>query len=135
MSINPARVEEIYASCLAEELPEDDPNYLITEGILRSTAMDKAKLDTHRDEVAEILGQLPMTYRPPKVGGGGGWSFLNACFDKNDEQWTGLHQTMDMLFQLGIGLGMASWLGGRELWEAFPGGMPYVSVTLPGDEA
>lgn len=133
MSIDPNRVVDAYGECLAEDLDPEDANYMVVEGILAPTAFDKRKLEAHRDEVIDMLSWLPLPYRPLGVGGGGGWSFLNACQDKDDHQWTGLHRTMDQLFQLGIGLGMATWILDREMWAAFPGGMPYVSVTLPSD--
>lgn len=133
MSIDPSKVEEVFGDSLAEDLDPDDVNYREIEGIVHPVAFDMRKLLMHHDEVAEMLSWLPMTYRPPSVGGGGGWSFLNACNDKDDHQWTGLHWTMEMLVQLGIGLGMAAWLGSRDLWPAFPGGMPYFSVSLPSD--
>lgn len=135
MSIDPSQVENIYTASLAEDLSPDSEHYLLIEGIVHTTAFDRRKLVTYTDRVAEMLSWLPMNYRPPQAGGGGGWTFLNACFDKDDHQWTGLHWIMEMLFQLGIGLGMANWLGPRELWSAFPGGMPYVAVTLPEDAA
>ena len=128
--IDCARVEQVYAECLAEELPETDPRYLIVEGIIRPTAFDTSKLKTHRDEVAAMLAWLPANFHVGE-GGGGGWSFLNACDDRQGRQWTGLHRTMDMLFQLGIGLGLCKYLMTREMWASFPGGMPYVQIVLP----
>jgi len=133
MSIDPGRVEEIYRDSLAEDLAPEDVNYVVIEGIVHQTAFDKTKLQAHYDEVAEMLSWLSMQYRPPAVQGGGGWSFLNLCEDKDGHLWTGLHWTMEQLVQVGIGLGLAAWLGPRKLWQAFPGGMPYVSVTLPSD--
>jgi hypothetical protein len=137
MSIDASRVEEIYAGSLAEDLSSDDPNYVVVQGILHQTAFDMRKLLTHYDEVLDMLSWLPAPYRPvgSVEGGGGGWSFLNACDDREGNQWTGLHRTMDQLFQLGIGLGLAAYLMDREMWSAFPGGMPYAAVTLPGDVA
>lgn len=133
MSIDPSHVQEVYSVCLAEGLSPESPHYVTVEGIVHTTAFDKRKLDAHAEDVAEMLSWLPLPYRPLSVGGGGGWSFLNACDDKDGNQWTGLHWTMEMLFQLGIGLGMADWILERDMWPVFPGGMPYVSVTLPTD--
>lgn len=131
MSINPGRVEALYAECLAENLVETDPRYVITEGILNPTAFSAEKLEAHREEVTEMLSWLPLAFRDDATaGGGGGWSFLNACEDREGNQWTGFHRTMDRLFQLGMGLGIARYLMGRDMWQAFPGGMPYVSVSV-----
>lgn len=124
------RVEEILADCLfrdeeVEDLGREEivARAVVAEGILNPFAFHPERLASHRDEVYEMLGELPDNYRASK---GGGWSFLNACDDKHGNQWTGLHQTMDHLFVLGIGLGLAKWLLPRELWAALPGGMPYV---------
>jgi hypothetical protein len=37
---------------------------------------------------------------------------------------------MEMLFCLGIGMGLAKWLLPKNMWSALPGGMPYVGITL-----
>lgn len=129
--IDPMRVETIYAKSLAEDLPDTDPNYKVTQGVLAPTAFDMSKLEKHRDEVAAMLAWLPTEFRVQTQGGGGGWSFLQACMDREGRQWTGLHRTQDQLFQLGIALGMAEWLAPRNMWDIFPGGMPYAAITLP----
>ena len=70
---------------------------------------------------------LPHQFRK---SAGGGWSFLNACNQEDGEQWTGLHQRMDQLFAMAIGLGLAKWCLPRAMWDVFPGGMPYVVVEI-----
>lgn len=129
--IDASRVEEIYVASLAEGLSESSLNYKVTEGVLRPTAFNMEKLERHREEVAAMLSWLPTEFRPMDQGGGGGWSFLQACMDREGRQWTGLHRTQDQLFQLGIALGMAEWLAPRNMWDIFPGGMPYAAITLP----
>lgn len=131
--IDPQEVESIYGSSLAEDLPETDPNYKITDGILAPTAFDMGKLNKHRARVAAMLSWLPTNFRVPEQGGGGGWSFLSACDDREGRQWTGLHQRMDQLFQLGMALDMVVCLMPRSMWRLFPGGMPYYEITLPED--
>jgi hypothetical protein len=126
--IDSARVEELYGTCLAEELKATDPNYVLTEGILAPTAFDKRKLEAHREEISAMLAWLPSEFH---LEGGGGWSFLNACDDRQGRQWTGLHRTMDMLFQLGMGLELCHYMMPRRMWSSFPGGMPYVQIMLP----
>ncbi len=138
--INPERVVEIMRDCLytddevaadditsVEDLPEGT---VVVEGILSTFGFEPARLESHRDEVTKMLQGLPTEFRDQAHGGGGGWSFLNACQDANDEQWTGLHRTMDALFVLGIGLGLAEWLMPRDMWSVLPGGMPYVVVKV-----
>jgi hypothetical protein len=72
-----------------------------------------------------MLAELPDMF---KESGGGGWSFLNACDDRHGNQWTGLHQRMEQLFQLGIGIDKVECQLPREVWPALPGGMPYYIV-------
>lgn len=131
MRIDPQRVEQLYLECLAEDLPADDPRFLIVEGIMHQTGFDTEKLEANRAEVVEMLSWLPMQFRDDTAnGGGGGWSFLNACEDREGVLW-GSHLGMDQLFQLGIGLGVARYLMPRNMWSILPGGMPYLSVTVP----
>ena len=62
---------------------------------------------------------------------GQGSSFLNACYDRDGDLWTGDHATMEQLFVLGIAAGMVNCLMPRDMWPVLPGGMPYYSVTIP----
>lgn len=126
--IDAERVVEITRDCLAEDA--DDPSNIVVEGIVHNYALVLSKLNEHRIEVAGMLVRLPMQFRPAAMGGGGGWSFLNACNDSNGEQWTGVHLTMESLFVLGIGMGLAEWLLPKDMWSALPGGMPYVAVKV-----
>jgi hypothetical protein len=135
--IDAARVDEILRDCLykddeVEGLAQDQApeGAVIVEGIMRPFGFHPERLESHREEVAGMLANLPTEFRTSEHGGGGGWSFLNACQDRNDVQWTGLHQVMDALFVLGIGLGLAAWLLPRDMWSALPGGMPYVVVKV-----
>jgi len=64
------------------------------------------------------------------TGKGGGWSFLDACNDRNGAQWTSLHRTMDQLVCLGHAIGAVSFCLPREMWKILPGGMPYFVVDV-----
>lgn len=140
--ISAARVEEIFRDCLYTDaemagVPEGETpeGVVIVEGILSRFGLHPERLESHRAEVNEMLMNLPIGFRRSS---GGGWSFLQGCQDRNDVQWTGLHQTVGELFTLGIGLGEVSYLLPRELWSAFPGGMPYLVIDAgptPGGEA
>lgn len=129
--IDPEVVRVVFMDCLFrdEEAPNGEPpeGAVLAEGIMHKAAFHAERLASHRDTVKGWLALLPTEFRK---GGGGGWTFLNACNQSNGEQWTGLHQRMDQLFTLGIALGLAKWQLPREMWEALPGGMPYVQVNL-----
>jgi len=106
----------------AESLPVDA---VLVEGIINKYGFHPGRLETHRKEVREILKLLPDTFMKEK---GGGWSFLNLCYTKDDVQW-GEHKDMEALCCLAIGLDLAHWQM-REMTSILPGGMPYVVFTI-----
>lgn len=121
-------VSQIFQDCLfteeevAEHKRPDDA--VIVEGVLLRFGLHPARLESHREEVLELLGELPEQFMESK---GGGWSFLNACVRGDGTQW-GEHSSMEELFVLGIGLGLAGWCLPREMWPLLPGEAPYVWV-------
>lgn len=131
--IDPNRVFEILQDSMFpdDEVPENasidnlPEGTVLVEGILNQFGFKKERLEKHRQEVHDMLFNLPEMFQQDK---GGGWSFLNACQDKNDVQWTGLHKMMDALFSLGQGLGYVTCQMPRSLWSILPGGMPYYSI-------
>lgn len=119
MKLTAQNVEKLFAECFRET---GEP----IEGIGGSAALDTTGRES---DIAEMLAQLPAEFQRAGAGGGGGWTFLKACLDKDGGQWTSLHSDMDKLFMLGIAAGQAQWLLPREMWSALPGGMPYVVVN------
>ncbi len=126
LAIDPQKVEEIFIDCLFRD-GEDTSNYVVAEGITCNVGFNPVRLESHRDEIEELLAGLPDEYRE---SGGGGWSFLNACNDRHGNQWTGLHQRMEQLFQLGIAIDKVEYQLPRELWNALPGGVPYLVIKI-----
>jgi hypothetical protein len=127
--IDAARLDEIVRDCLVNE-DAPGPDSVVIEGVVHTYAFQPAKLAEHRLEVVGMLVNLPIEFRPTEKGGGGGWSFLNACNDRRGEQWTGMHMAMENLFVLGIANGDAEWQLPRDVWSVLPGGMPYVAVKV-----
>lgn len=119
------RVLEVFADCLYRE-GENTDNAIIAEGVVSTVGFHPERLESHRKEVEVMLAELPKEFHKSS---GGGMSFLQACFDKNDKQWTGSHKTMEQLFQLGIGIGKVTCLLPREMWSILPGGVPYYLVS------
>ena len=95
------------------------------DGIRGRYYFDKDLLEKNKSNIYEMLMELPTTFRSSD---GGGWSFLNACMDKDGNQWTGLHTVMEQLFVLGIAIGKVKEVLPREMWNVLPGGMPYYVV-------
>jgi hypothetical protein len=120
-------VNELFMDCLYEEkdLPEDKStpkDAVLAEGLTLNVGFHPEKLKSHRQEIIEVIKEMPDAFIKGK---GGGHTFLNLCEDRNGNLWA-QHQTMEELVLLAI----ASELGGyclpRETWSTLPGGVPYV---------
>ena len=127
--IDAARVTEIFTDCLFKE-GEDTSVHIKVEGIMSTFGFHPERLKTHKEEIIEMLRQLPDDFHQ-KIGGG--MSFLNACNDKEGVQW-GEHMNMDQLFCLGMGIGKVRSPLPKSLWNQLPGGMPYFTVLDLDDE-
>ncbi len=123
-TINPTRVEAIFLDSLFRD-GEDTTNHVKAEGIINNVGFHPERLKGHTLEIESMLYELPDTF---KATGGGGMSFLNACYDRNGNQWTGMHATMEQLILLGVGIGKVKSLMPREMRDVLPGGMPYYVV-------
>ncbi len=124
MRLSSELVEKVFMGCLFTE-GENTSDRVVAEGITSNVGFHPGRLGGHRDTVVEMLDGLPDSF---KESGGGGMSFLNACEDKDGQQWTGLHQRMEQLFQPGRAIGRARCPVAREIWPSLPGGMPYYIV-------
>ncbi len=127
--LKPERVEEIFNDCLFKDeyaLDGQAHEQRTIEGVVLSAVFDGYHLSTHMLEIMKMLEELPDEF---KEFSGGGWSFLQACNDKHGTQWTGLHETMDKLFMLGMGIDKVKYLMPREDWVLFQGHMPYLVIS------
>ena len=122
MKLSGENIEKIIIDCLNEERNDEE---IIVDGILNKFCFNKAKLKEHSESIISMLNQLPEQFHKDT---GGGWSFLNACNNKDGEQWTSFHKCMDELFVLGIGIGKVKSTLPREMWAVLPGGMPYFVI-------
>ena len=122
--IDADRVSEIFNDCLFKQ-DEDTTNHVKAEGINSNVGFHPERLNSHIKEITTMVMELPDDFMQSK---GGGMTFLNACNDNQGDQWTGSHQRMEQLFQLGIAIGKVNLLLPRRLWTSLPGGMPYYVV-------
>ncbi|MES3018192.1 MAG: hypothetical protein V4721_10455 [Bacteroidota bacterium] len=120
------RVHETFMNCLFSD-EESTDIHVIGEGVQTKVGFHPERLKAAEPTIAEILDEMPDEFK--KNAGGGGWSFLNLCHDKNGNQWADLHKTMDELVMLGVATGKISFLLPRELWSSLPGGMPYLVIS------
>lgn len=123
------KVERIFMDCLFkdEEVVNGKPicDPVKVEGITSYIGFHPERIQSHKEEIIEMLNELPENFN---LKTGGGWSFLCACNDKHGEQWTSLHMRMEQLFQLGIGIGKVSYTMPRDMWKILPGGVPYLVI-------
>jgi len=105
-----------------DSIPDDA---ILVEGITSYFGFNRAELDKQKQNIIDMLMELPLQFRQ---NNGGGWSFLQACDTKDGIQWTGIHAVMEALFVLGIAIGKCEFLLERSLWAALPGSMPYIVI-------
>ena len=132
-------VHQVFSACLYT-LPEmgaeggyenPPPGAVLVEGLVSGVGFHPERLAANREAVKGFISQLNPHFLLKE---GGGWSFLNLPFDKNERQW-GEHRDAEHLFMLAVGLGMARTLMDRPMWKVFPGGMPYVVFSEEGWES
>lgn len=129
MELTAANIKSVINDCLFkdEEVANGPPSdFVAAEGVMMRVGFHPARLESHREDVRSMLGQLADDFMHDK---GGGMSMLNMCQTKDGEQY-GEQRDADALFMLGQALGLAAPALPRELWAAFPGGLPYIIVTL-----
>jgi len=123
MELTAENVEAIRKECMSGEKEGDD--VIVVKAAVHRLAFLRSKLEEHKDDIYSMLRQLPSSFQSD---GGEGMSFLQACVREDGVQWTDFHQTMEILFALGIGAGLVQHCLPESLWSALPGGMPYLVV-------
>ena len=124
MKLTAENVTEIFTDCLFRN-GENTDNAKIVDGIMNNFGFHPDRIEKHKDDIYSMLKQLPEQFHSGK---GEGWSFLNACNDKNGRQWAGLHKTIEQLFVIGIACNKVKCLLPKHMWSALYGGMPYYTV-------
>lgn len=125
MNLTAENVEEVFMDCLFGDEEAGRERAVIVEGVVGKFGFHPDRLALRAPAIRAMLDELP-------TGFSQGWSFLNACQRADGSQW-GEHRNVEQLLTLGIAAGHAIWLGGREMWQYFPGGLPYVMVDTGTD--
>jgi hypothetical protein len=135
MSSLAERVAEVVGSALysdeaVRDLPPNTPpsDAIIVEGIVNSFAFDPKRLEATRATVIQLISEIVADQFYKDVDGG--WSFLNLCVDRTDEQWCE-HRIADDFVCICIALGLAGFCAPRYFWRFLPGGMPYIWFERP----
>lgn len=100
------------------------PGTTKVEGITCSAFLDNEVIKQHDEDIKNMLNELPEQFH---LQGGGGYSFLQACYDKHNHHW-GEQMHMQALFMMGVAAGMVRALFPKDLWIALPGGVPYYVI-------
>ncbi len=116
---------EVTMGCLYPKGEADLEAAIQVQGVVLSFGVDPIRLEKHKQDIIDMLSQLPETFHEKT---GGGWSFLQACMDNKGNQWASHHKDMDNLVCLGLAIEKVSFNMPRDMWSAFPGGMPYFVV-------
>lgn len=130
-----AQIQQLVKDCLYEDHEvqsgEVPAGAVIVEGIVNQFGFDPEKVAKAKLHIAELLRKIPTDeFLKDK---GGGFTFLNLCTDREGNLW-GEHHNMEELCCLAIAAGYGGWCAPRDLWKAFPGGMPYVWFDPPGEQ-
>ncbi|MCM1152491.1 MAG: hypothetical protein NC328_02405 [Muribaculum sp.] len=122
MRLTSENVEAVFIDCLAND------KTFVVKGVNMSAAFDKQKVEAHKEDIIAMLSQTPTEFH---ASGGSGWTFLNLCIDNNATQWTDFHHKVDELVCLGLAIEAVEFtIKQRELWQCFPGGMPYITIKI-----
>lgn len=123
MRLTAENVERVFAECLATPESTKRTN---AHGVVLRVEFDTNRIGVHSADILDLLSQLPRSFF---AGEGDGWTFLNMCIDDTGRQWTDFHQTADKLVCLGLAMGVLEFtIKQRELWQCFPGKMPYITI-------
>lgn len=108
-------------------IDENNQRYVRVKGVAHDFAFVRDRLDGIRsDYIALCVEMLPDLFYQSK---GGGWTFLDLPFDRNEERW-GEQRDAEVFLAIGLALDIAKYSLGREFWSALPGGVPYVVFDL-----
>ena len=111
--INLQRVRNIFRACVAQENTSNTKK--VITGWDHEYIFNIDKVEEYKEEIYALLKELPKEFQSNT---GGGWSILNVCMDKyNDEPW-GEQADADLLMALGIATEYAATLGENAPREA-----------------
>lgn len=117
---NAQKVSTLLKACLFNPDTDVTIGVVPVEGITREFIFDVGRLEENRAAILEQIDALPWEFA-------NGWSFLNACINKNGDQW-GEHYNVEELMVLGIAIDKIEICLPKQFWAILPGGVPYFQV-------
>lgn len=124
MKLTSTNVNTVLMDCLFKK-GEDTTNYIEVQAVMRHLGLNPERVEKHKEDIESMLSQLPDSFNKGK---GDDNSFLNAAVTNSGEQW-GEHGNVDELLCLGLAIDKVEILLPREMWNVFPGGMPYFVIN------
>lgn len=101
------------------------PDALLTRAVIHAFGFSKTALDKYKEHIMkELAGMQDTFFQTPD----GGMSMLAMVYDRNEVHWAE-HRNAEALIALGLGIEMVSFILPREMWNAFPGSMPYIVIN------
>lgn len=134
--LNTENVDRIFADCMFrsheeyEECKKEGLHFFVRsiQNTNVNVGFHPERIEKHRQEIREMLLQLPEGFFKDK---GGGASFLQAACAKDGELWAGFHTEVEKLCLLGLASKQMRMLTpDAEIWPMLPGGMPYLRVEI-----
>ena len=117
------KVKEIFFACLFKK--GEDPGAVVKiEGVFGISEFHAGRLEKNKTAIEEMLRQLPSRFRDHKGVSPGG-HFSEARDTADGKQWADSDESVDELFQLGLGIGKLVPLLPKKMWVALPDGKPY----------
>jgi hypothetical protein len=129
VELTASNVQAILVDCLFKDdeivdgKPAEGIEFVMAHGVMRQFGFHKARLESHREDITEMLRQLEPEFRE---NSGGGMSFLRMCMTSQGVIW-GEHSNCDELVCLGIAIDKCAVIL-REIMADLPGGVPYIIV-------
>lgn len=124
MKLTSENVWEIFRDCLFKN-EESHSNAVKVKGVVSSFGFHPDRLKKHKDDIFDMLKQLPDGFQ---IESGGGWSFIKATFDKDNNQW-GEQKNAEQLLVLGMAIEkVRECFGGIFKALELPGGVPFYVV-------
>ena len=123
MELTVENLEAVLIDCFFDN-GEDTSNQVEARGVKLHISVNPIRLEKHRADIEDMLNQLPDEF---KMNSGGGWHFTRAYKRQDGVHW-GEHRHIDILLCLGIAIGKARTQMPREMWDLFPGGLPYFVI-------
>lgn len=107
---------------------EEIKDIILVDGVMYAAYINSDKAEQYGQDIAQMLGELPLAFQPVDRGGSGDASFLESTYTREGVQWTNRQEVAERLLILGIAIGKAECCSDRSTWCMLPGGAPYFRV-------